>query len=229
MTNDSRATGPVVTATEGGPFIVSGELTIRTADYVYSENGEPMTWRFGAPQRIEDGAALCRCGASDTKPFCDGSHVDHDWDSASALPEGSYDERARHKTGTRLTVTDDPALCVHAGLCGTEKHTVWSLMSSTDDTETRATVIRMVEKCPSGRLVNVIDGDEVEQALPLGVGIIPDGPLWLTGGVEVRLDDGEPIELRNRVTLCRCGASSMKPLCDGSHTESGFEAGGLTD
>ena len=36
--------------------------------------------------------------------------------------------------------------------------------------------------------------------------------------------EGEPIETRNRVTLCRCGGSAKKPLCDGTHYENGFEA-----
>ncbi|MEZ5376361.1 MAG: CDGSH iron-sulfur domain-containing protein [Acidimicrobiales bacterium] len=216
-----------ITATAGGPFVCGDELSIRTADYVWSEKGEPLTWQFGSPRQIESGTALCRCGESSDKPFCDGSHAEHEWDATSSPPAGSYAERALPKQGTKLTVTDDPSLCVHAGLCGTERATVWSLMSETNDTDTRATVIRMVEKCPSGRLVNIVDGDVVEPALPAGVGVIPDGPLWLTGNVTVRMDDGTELEVRNRVTLCRCGASASKPLCDGSHVDVDFEAGGL--
>jgi CDGSH-type Zn-finger protein len=34
--------------------------------------------------------------------------------------------------------------------------------------------------------------------------------------------DGEAYEVRNRVTLCRCGGSSNKPFCDGIHKELGF-------
>jgi CDGSH-type Zn-finger protein len=49
-----------------------------------------------------------------------------------------------------------------------------------------------------------------------------DGPLFVTGGVRVTRSDGEPFESRNRVTLCRCGGSANKPLCDGSHKTIGF-------
>jgi CDGSH-type Zn-finger protein len=39
----------------------------------------------------------------------------------------------------------------------------------------------------------------------------------VTGSVEVVGADGRPYERRERVTLCRCGASRNKPFCDGSH------------
>ena len=45
------------------------------------------------------------------------------------------------------------------------------------------------------------------------------GPLWVRGGIPVVSADGEPYEVRNRVTLCRCGKSENKPFCDGSHIE----------
>jgi CDGSH-type Zn-finger protein len=44
-----------------------------------------------------------------------------------------------------------------------------------------------------------------------------DGPLWVSGGIPVARSDGQPFETRNRVTLCRCGLSGNKPLCDGTH------------
>ncbi|RUA24206.1 MAG: hypothetical protein DSY79_01150 [Chloroflexi bacterium] len=46
----------------------------------------------------------------------------------------------------------------------------------------------------------------------------------MTGGIPVQRSDGPPLETRNRVTLCRCGASSKTPLCDGTHKDIGFSA-----
>lgn len=81
----------------------------------------------------------------------------------------------------------------------------------------------MVEKCSSGRLANVIDGEAIGPSLPVEIGVVPDGPLRVTGGVRVSLEGGKTeMDVRNRVTLCRCGASGLKPLCDGSHKEIGF-------
>jgi len=47
------------------------------------------------------------------------------------------------------------------------------------------------------------------------------GPLWLKGNIPVERSDGQPFEIRNRVTLCNCGHSCNKPLCDGIHREMG--------
>jgi hypothetical protein len=48
------------------------------------------------------------------------------------------------------------------------------------------------------------------------------GPLWVHGGIGVIGADGFAYEVRNRVALCRCGASRNKPFCDGSHVSTGF-------
>lgn len=51
----------------------------------------------------------------------------------------------------------------------------------------------------------------------------PDGPLLLRGDVELRTVDGDPIPRRRRtVALCRCGLSTIKPFCDGTHKAAGF-------
>lgn len=215
---------PNITATDGGPYVLSGSLPMRSMDKVTSEKGEPMTWRSGPAIELEDDTALCRCGHSGNKPYCDGSHRKADWDATDGFPSGSVsNERARALAGEGLTVLDDKMLCMHAGFCGTERTNVWEMIDETSDTEVRATTIRMVEKCPSGRLTNIIDGDAVEPDLPQGIGVVPGGPLWVTGEVQVSSETGGPLETRNRLTLCRCGASSLKPLCDGSHVEVGFD------
>ena len=68
------------------------------------------------------------------------------------------------------------------------------------------------------------DGDDAdtEPDYPTQIGVIDDGPLWVCGGVSITTSDGTELETRSRVTLCRCGASANKPLCDGSHKEAGF-------
>jgi CDGSH-type Zn-finger protein len=51
----------------------------------------------------------------------------------------------------------------------------------------------------------------------------PDGPLLVRGDVEILLASGEPApRRRSTVALCRCGASGIKPFCDGSHKAVGF-------
>ncbi|MET0234379.1 MAG: CDGSH iron-sulfur domain-containing protein [Kibdelosporangium sp.] len=54
-----------------------------------------------------------------------------------------------------------------------------------------------------------------------------DGPLVLRGDFELRTQDGELIDPgRSTVALCRCGLSSLKPFCDGTHKSSNFRASG---
>ena len=51
----------------------------------------------------------------------------------------------------------------------------------------------------------------------------PHGPLLVRGDVEILLGSGAPAARRRRtVALCRCGASAIKPFCDGSHKAVGF-------
>ena len=46
----------------------------------------------------------------------------------------------------------------------------------------------------------------------------PNGPLLVRGPVEILGDDGAPFtNPRRTVALCRCGASAIKPWCDGTH------------
>ncbi|MCU1438511.1 MAG: iron-binding protein [Naasia sp.] len=51
----------------------------------------------------------------------------------------------------------------------------------------------------------------------------PDGPFLVRGPVEILLPDGTPLpRTRRTVALCRCGLSTIKPYCDGTHKASGF-------
>jgi len=111
---------------------------------------------------------------------------------------------------------------VHAGFCGTTVTNVWDEAAKVGDTAARMHVIAMIEHCPSGALTYELDGVVNEPLLPKAVAVISDGPLWVTAGVPMILSDGTVLETRIRVTLYRCGASSNKPLCDGSHKAAGF-------
>jgi hypothetical protein len=73
-------------------------------------------------------------------------------------------------------------------------------------------------------------GAAIEPELAPSIGLVEDpaegcsGPLWLRGGIAVVSADGEEYEVRNRMTLCRCGGSRNKPFCDGTHAAIKFQA-----
>jgi CDGSH-type Zn-finger protein len=76
------------------------------------------------------------------------------------------------------------------------------------------------------------DSPDVEADLPMQIAQTVEitqygpieGPLWVTGNIPIERSDGKPFETRNRVTLCNCGESCKKPLCDGTHRHNQEEA-----
>jgi CDGSH-type Zn-finger protein len=52
----------------------------------------------------------------------------------------------------------------------------------------------------------------------------PNGPYVVTGTIELRDTNGDVLPTQARTVLCRCGASTKKPLCDGTHSKMGFQA-----
>ncbi len=55
--------------------------------------------------------------------------------------------------------------------------------------------------------------------------ILENGPLKVEGPISLEWDNGVQVETKkNTVFLCRCGASTKKPFCDGAHSKIGFEA-----
>ncbi len=218
---DQRPT-PTITAAPNGPYLVRGGLPLYRRRAVQSEHGEPLAWETTEAVETKATYALCRCGESSNKPFCDGTHARVGF-TADDTASGTYDERSSVLGGTGITVRDDRSICVHAGFCGTRVANVWGQVAETGESTVRAQVIAMIEKCPSGALTFAFEPDsDVEPLYATSVAVTDDGPLWVTGGVPVTVADGTALEVRNRMTLCRCGASGNKPLCDGSHKEAGF-------
>lgn len=211
-----------ITIADRGPYLVSGNVPITSKSPVTSEHGEPLTWKTEGGRETKPKVALCRCGASANKPYCDGTHSSVEWDSTDNAPAGTYDERAKSYGGEGIEVFDDRPICVHAGFCGNKVTNVWKMAAETGDSRIRAEAMAMIERCPSGALTYTVDGDVIEPDLPVEVAVIPAGPLWVSGSVEITRSNGIPLEVRNRVTLCRCGQSASKPLCDGSHKDAGF-------
>ncbi|MGH8212137.1 MAG: CDGSH iron-sulfur domain-containing protein [Rhodanobacteraceae bacterium] len=66
--------------------------------------------------------------------------------------------------------------------------------------------------------------------LPIRNGVLtvnpqPDGPLKLSGALELVSGTGRTLNRTTETWLCRCGASANKPYCDGSHKRIGFKSG----
>jgi len=105
-------------------------------------------------------ATLCRCGASQRKPFCDGSHRTIDF-KASGEPDSRQSQPLSVRNG------------------------------------------------------------------PLTIEPQKNGPLQVSGNLEICTGTGRTVDRVGRARLCRCGHSSTKPFCDNTHLKVGFQADGL--
>jgi CDGSH-type Zn-finger protein len=212
-----------VRVSEDGPYEVTGSPPLVRTAQVETEFGEPIEWEEPTPIEAEAQFDLCRCGRSSRKPFCDASHETNGFDGTEVADRGPRATRAKALHGHGVVMTDDRSLCSKAGYCTNRSTDVWEMIHQTSDPDIRSRLERMVDFCPSGRLDRSRDVHE-EFAEP-SIGIIRDGPIWVRGGIPVESADGTMYEIRDRVTLCRCGHSSNKPFCDGTHKEIGFRDG----
>lgn len=213
-----------ITISKNGPYIVSGTVPLVMETIGVDHKRESIKWVEGHKFPASEKYALCRCGESKTKPFCDGTHAKIGFDGAETASRAPVMEQAEILDGPAMQLADAEGLCAFARFCDPHGR-VWNQVEHTDDPKERAQFTRQVGMCPSGRLIPIDKetGKAVEPELPQSIGVIEDpaqecsGPLWVRGGIALVGADGHTYEVRNRVTLCRCGRSQNKPFCNGSH------------
>ena len=213
-----------VAVAKNGPYLVTGSVRLSRQTIGTDPEGGSESWIESDPFPVQESYALCRCGRSGTKPFCDGTHSKVGFDGKETASRQPFHAQAKVQDGPDMQLLDAEVLCAFARFCDPNGQ-VWSQVEQTQRPGVREMFIRQVGNCPSGRLVarERSTGKEIEPHLPVSVGLVEDpaqdcsGPLWLRGGLPVTAADGFQYEVRNRVTLCRCGQSRNKPFCDGTH------------
>lgn len=214
-----------ITVTEEGPYLVYGRPPLAEQFIMPNENDESWYFQEGKHFSTEtEPTALCRCGSSRKKPYCDGSHVHAAWNPQLTASTEPLLDRTEIVEGETLAMTDNPAYCVFARFCHPHGD-AWSLTERSGDSEARELAIREASMCPSGRLMawDKLSSTPYEFHFEPSLGLIEDpgigasGGLWVRGGIPLRRESGETYEIRNRVVVCRCGQSANKPYCDGTH------------
>lgn len=206
---------PTIQVAKDGPFLVKGLERLTDGD------GNPVSVSTNV-------VALCRCGESANKPFCDGTHVGIGF---SGKKERSETYATRRYDGKELGVADNIGICCHAGECvrgAPEVFFRWDgdeRVSLPDEAE-RDKVLAVIRRCPSGSLLARLDG-QVEEKFYQGqvpeILVSKDGPLHIRGEMRLEDPDGAKPVTEDHYTLCRCGASKNKPFCDGAHKQAGFK------
>ena len=209
---------------KNGPYLVSGGIPLNKMTIECDNRGTPAKWVIGEKLNTSENYALCRCGQSNNKPFCDGNHVKANFDGTEMSDNEPYEKMAKMIDGPELAFKDAEILCASARFCH-RGGDIWDVVPRSDDPKAKKNVIENACDCPSGRLV-VIDkktGMTIEPNLEKSIGAVEDpaiganGPIWVRGGIPIYSAEGKLYEVRNRVTICRCGKSTNKPFCDSSH------------
>ncbi|WP_298428579.1 CDGSH iron-sulfur domain-containing protein [Ottowia sp.] len=220
-----------IKVTAGGPYIVHGSPPVQVAMIGTNESGVSEDYIPGKSFEVKEGMALCRCGHSRHSPFCDGSHLKAQVDLIERASFEPLLDNAQEIDGPALTLTDNERYCAFARFCDGANR-VWNEVQMAGVAHERNT-LHMTSRCPGGRLM-VWDRQTrkpIEPAEPASIHPIEDpaegcsGPLMVRGGVRVESADGQSYEIRNRQALCRCGQSSNKPFCDGTHASVHFQDG----
>ncbi len=134
-------------------------------------------------------------------------------------------------TNGEVTVIWQPGKCIHSENCF---HGLSSVFNPNNRPWINAggastkEIVDQIKKCPSGALSYEMNNESPAEPKQDETDIIieptANGPLMVYGNLSVKHADGS-VTKRNKVTaFCRCGASSNKPFCDGSHKKVGFQA-----
>jgi len=209
---------------KNGPYIVSGAVPLMKMVIGTDEEGNSYNWRSEEIVPCGGNYALCRCGQSKNKPFCDGTHGEVGFDGTEIASKKPYLDEAVETEGPDLTLTDVWSLCDHSRFC-MRAGGIRKLIAESDNPEARELAIQQGKNCPSGRLVvwDKKTGEPIEPEFEQSIAVVHDplkdceGPIWVRGGIPIESADGTLYETRNRVTLCQCGKSENKPFCDGRH------------
>jgi CDGSH-type Zn-finger protein/ferredoxin len=203
---------PTIETRENGPLIVKHLDSFRMPDGTKAEP-KPLI-------------ALCRCGASKTKPYCDGSHKDAGFDS-SPSDVTSHDRIYKYE-GDQATVYFSKLLCSHAGQCGKRAHDIFNTKQKPwvqPNAGTLNQIKEVVAACPSGALRYSETGDpQPITSDEIAISIEPNGPYHVTN-LPVDADYWATGQSEKKYVLCRCGLSKNKPFCDGTHYDEGWKDG----
>jgi len=212
--------------TENGPYIADADIPISEAISLAYDGGVTDYKIIKSYDETDSDKYICRCGHSGKKPFCDGAHVKSGFDGTENDNRMLYDDEAEYLKGLYFDAMDNQKLCAVARFCD-QGEGFWYAFDHMDEPENKKYVEEVGCKCAAGRLtlVDKNTGEKIEPKLEKEIYVIKDapadhlGPIYVKGGIQVIGVDGFKYEIRNRVTLCRCGESSIKPFCDGTHLE----------
>lgn len=218
---------PKILPLPNGPYFLINDIEPKVIDNLQNSKGELLSTLLGV--------ALCRCGASKNKPFCDGTHATIRFSSENKIMAGNngdhvIKDKRKNYVGKQITIHDNRRICSHAAECVNNSSATFRLDARpwiNPDAAYREEIINAIRQCPSGALSYSVDGREYQDQNdrePLVI-VSKDGPYNITGSIELIGDNIQWAQgsSKEHFTLCRCGASNNKPFCDGMHKVINFK------
>lgn len=140
----------------------------------------------------------------------------------------------KHYSNGEVTIVWKPKLCIHSAICAKGLPSVFQPAERPwikQDAATTQQIVDQVARCPSGALSSFMNDEskkdisnaETPERQTVKAVAMKNGPLMLHCDVEVTDAKGNTTTKEKMAAFCRCGASSNKPFCDGSHKKAGFE------
>ncbi len=209
------ATQPKISPVENGPLIVSDLQALTNSD--------------GDTLQTNEKLALCRCGQSANKPFCDGTHNKTGFSSAPDTSKIRNTPIAYSGTvdGKQVTVHYTPVLCSHAAECVKASNAIFDPTRKPwvePENGSMGELLTAMSNCPSGALRIEVAATEPQH--------------MVNGDVAISVEKNGPYRVKNvaldatfngvgashtKYVLCRCGHSKNKPFCDGTHRDEGWK------
>jgi CDGSH-type Zn-finger protein len=220
---DQSREKPKIVPLPNGPYYFINEMEPKIVENLINSKGEALS--------VTRGVSLCRCGASNNKPFCDGMHSrigfsseNKEQDTNDSNHHQIVKDKRKNYAGKGITIHDNRKICSHAAECVNNLPSVFKLNSRpwiNPDAAEIEEIINTIKKCPSGALSYSVDGTEYRdqnERKPM-ITVSKGGPYLVTGGIDLIGDNIQWAEgsSKEHYVLCRCGASNNKPFCDGMH------------
>jgi CDGSH-type Zn-finger protein len=219
---------PKILPLPNGPYYLLNDMKPKIVENLRNSKGKPLS--------TVSGVALCRCGASKNKPFCDGTHGTIGFSSENKKEDENNNDhhiakdKRKNYVGKTITIHDNRKICSHAAECVNNLPSVFKVNARpwiNPDAAEIEEIIDTIRKCPSGALSYSLDGIEYRdqnERKPM-IMVSKDGPYDVTGSIDLIGDNIQWAEgaSKEHYTLCRCGASNNKPFCDGMHRTVNFK------
>ncbi|MCM1532937.1 MAG: CDGSH iron-sulfur domain-containing protein, partial [Ruminococcus flavefaciens] len=181
-----------------GPYLVFGRPPLAMQFIMAGDSGASWYFQEGRHFSTEnEPTALCRCGASRRKPYCDGTHAKHEWDPQLNDTGAPLLQNVEVTEGGSLTLSDNGRYCTFARFCEA-KGRAWNLVANSEHPQARELAVREASMCPGARLTawDNATGKPFEPAYDPSLGLIEDiaigasGGLWVRGGIRIGRENG---------------------------------------